>query len=246
MAMYKVRRLLQALGGTKFGSSTNYTGISTSGYQTQVGTARTYKEIWVPATNFGVYSSSAASSVTSACGNVALTNKNLSMSGSIFSGCQSASILIPMLTATGASGAVGASMLYATATLPRPLDADTSGCINVRLVWTWSSITDAVPLTSNSCFSFKAGMAYIADAASMRSAASCGAAASYGGATSTSSLFHEVSLGNLPSWGAANLVGVLTVGVDGSIAASNTGGSSWGILGAKLRYVANSLGTQTS
>ena len=246
MAMYKVRRLLQALGGTRFGSSTNYTGISTSGYQTLVGTARTYKEIWVPATNFGVYSSSAASSVNSACGNVALTNKALSLSGSIFSGCQSASILIPMLTATGASSVVGASMLYATTTLPKPLDADTSGSINVRLVWTWASVTDAVPLTSNSCFSFKAGMAYLTNATFFRTAASCGATASYAGATSTSSIFHEVSLGNLPSWGANDLAGILTVGVDGSIAASNTGGSSWGILGAKLRYVANTLGTQTS
>ncbi len=241
MAMYKVRRLLQAIGGTRFGSSTNYTGVSTSGYQTMVGTARTYKEVWVPAAAFGVYSSSAASAVGSACGGVALVNKATGMGASVFAGSQSACALVPVLTARGASEAAGASMVYASTVLPKPLDADTSGCVNVRLVWTWM---DPPPLTTGSCFSFKAAMGYIRSGCYFRTAASCGAAASYTGLTA--SAYYETSLGNLPSWGANDLAGVFTVGVDATVEASNTGGSAWGILGAKLRYVANTLGTQTT
>lgn len=243
MAMFKIRRLLHALGGGRIGSGSNYTDISTTGYQTMAGTARTYREVWIPAAQFGVYSSSGmtACAIHSACGNVALMNKSNVVSGSIFSGSQAACMLIPVLTPVGASEVVGASMIYATTVLPKPLDADTSGCLNVRVIWTWM---DPPPLTSNSCFSFKAGMGYIRTGSSFRTAASVGATASYG-ATNASS-YYETSLGNLPSWGSTDLAGVFTLGVDATVAASNTGGSAWGILGAKMRYVANSLGTQTS
>lgn len=241
MASFKVRRQMLGTGGGRFGGASNYSNVDTAGRLTMVGTARTYKEIWVPATQFGVYSSSAASAVGSASGNVALTNKPGTIGASAFSGSQAACILIPVLVARGASDAVGASMVYATAVVPKPLDADTTGCINVRLVWT---VVDPPPLDPKNTFCFKAAMGYISAGSYLQRGASCGTTASYFDTVASS--FYEVSLGNLPSWGAADLAGVLQVGVDGTVAASNTAGSAWAILGAKLRYVANSLGTVTT
>jgi len=241
MPSFKVRRLLRGTGGVRFGSDSNYTNIDTAGRQTMAGTARMYREVWLPATQFGVYSSSAASSVHSACGNVALVNKEVGIGASVFSGSQAACSLVPVLHPSGASDEVGASMIYANTIIMKPLDADTTGSINVRVVWTWM---DPPPLTSNSCFSFKAGIGFIRNASTVRTAASCGATASY--AATDASSFYETSLGNLPSWSSSDIGALFTLGVDATVAASNTGGSAWGILGAKLRYVANCLGTQTS
>ena len=52
MASYKVRRNILGKGGGRFGGVSNYTDFNTAGRQTMAGTARIYRDIWIPPTAF--------------------------------------------------------------------------------------------------------------------------------------------------------------------------------------------------
>src|SRR3972149_11504603 len=60
MAGFKVRRVIKGTGGAKVGTATNYTDLSTAGYQTMYGTARVRRDVWIRATDFYMGSASAA------------------------------------------------------------------------------------------------------------------------------------------------------------------------------------------
>jgi hypothetical protein len=240
MGNFKVRRKVQGTGGATFGSGTAYTAFSQTGVQSMVGNARVKKDIWVPATNFFLYSASFASgsgAMAYTSGSMALVSKVVNFGTAavpVWSGCAAASAAIPVMTA---AVDVAASMVYASTVVPRPDDADTSGCIEARLVW---GVVAPEPATTGSVFCFKAGLGYLTTSGSLRVAASLAACPAY--TATTASNFFETSLGSFPSWGSTDSFGLVTVGADQGPTA-DTGGSGFAILGLKLRYYANVAGS---
>ena len=238
---FRIRRPIKATAGGRFGTSSSYVNFAVDGRQTMVGAARVYKEQWVPAPAFFLYSASTASGLYFDAGSMALVSKYINFNAeaaSVFSGSSAASLVIPVMTNAAASPST-ASMVFATAVVPKPLDADTTGCINVRQVW--SVLDDR--LTANSSMAFKIAGAYVATGACIRTAACTGAAGSY--PATSPSRFIETSLGNLPSWGANDISMIVNAGMDWA-SASTSNGSGFAIVGYKFRYVANTLGTQVT
>lgn len=241
MASFKVRRQVLGTGGGRFGGTSNYSDIDTAGRLTMAGTAKVYRDQWVPAPNFFLQGASTACGMLFDSGSMVLIAKQFALSqgaASVFSETQAGSAFMPVMTNAAASPST-ASMVFATATVSKPTDAATTGCINVRQVWT---VVDA-RLTANSSMAFKVGGAYLTNAASLRTAASCGAAGSY--PATNACTFCETSLGYLPSWGANDVAMVMVAGMDWA-SASTSNGSGFAILGYKLRYVADCLGTVTT
>lgn len=238
----KFRRQVRGTGGARFGSSGSHLNIAQDGRQTMEGAARVYKDIWVPAPNFFLHAASAPNGLVFTDGSMMLTYKTIAFSkgsASVFSGLTAGCAYIPVMTNAAASPGSGASLVFATTVVPKPTDAATTGCINVRQIW---GVTDT-RLTSNSSMAFVVGAAYLTNGASLRTAASCGTAGSH--PSTNASVFSETSLGYLPSWGENDTALVLTAGMDWA-SSSTSNGSGFAILGYKLRYVANSLGTQVT
>ena len=245
MASFKVRRLLLSTGGARTGDSSNYTNIDTAGRLTMAGTGRVYREMWLPSTSFFLVGAS------SACGaagveNVAYTGSMASasivfnVSSSIFGGSSGgeqtgASVVVPVLTP---AAALDASPTHVCTTFGKPLDADTTGSIQCRVVWTSSDMG-----TTGSVYRIVGGLTYLSSSAAARTAASVGANAAYN--YTAGCIVHETNLGDLPSFDADDVAAVLTLMHRGDHSA-NTGGSAIQFLGVKLRYVANSLGIVTS
>ncbi len=238
---FRVRRLLKGTGGARIGTSASYTNFGVDGRQTMVGAARVKKDQWIPAPNFFLDSASTANGKYFTTGSMALVSKAIAFSkgsASVFSGCFSGCATFPVMTNEAAS-VTTAMFVFATTVVPKPLDADTSGCIEVRQVWT---VLDE-RLTANCSMAFKVGAAYLTSSASLRTAACIESAASY--PSTGASTFVETSIGNLQSWGSNDIGMVLTAGMDWS-SGSTSNGSGFAILGYKLRYVANTLGTQAT
>lgn len=222
-----------AASSVHIGDGTNDAVFEADGHLSFAGTARSYVDVWVPAVNFTMTGCDFANDPIYLTGSMQcaslLCDVNASAFADIEAGSVRYSVLQPSANVTG-------SMTHTHATFPVPTNADTTGSVSARLVWT-SKDTLA---TTGSVFVFKAGVTYLSSSAAERTAASVGASPAYN--YTAAGVFHETALGDLPSFGADDVMGFLTIGHDQS-EADDTGGSGVAILGCKLRYVANSLGT---
>lgn len=233
----KWRRRLNAVGGVRAGDNTNYTDQTTGGYQTMAGTARVDREIWIPANQFYGFSGSVAGGGTLYdAGSMISASMDVSIGGSIFANTDQASTGIPIITP---SVDITGSPTFANAQFPVPTDRATSGSVSIRPVWT-SKDANA---TSGSVFVFVGAVAYISASAEVRTAASVSACATYN--YTNANTFHETDLGNVPSFGANDVMGIVTLMHDQTDAA-DTAGSGVAFLGVKLRYVSDRLGASTS
>jgi hypothetical protein len=233
---FKARRILRAPNKAHFGGDSNYTEFDNAGRQTMGGTGRIYRDIWIPADDFVTSGTAVGNEAIFQAGSMISTSILIDLSGSIFADTQAGAtpvqVMTPQVDITG-------SVQHIVTTFPVPPDADTTGSIGCHLLWT-AHDTHA---TAGSVFVFKAGLGYLSSSAAARTAASTSTCATYN--YTASGVIHETDLGDLPSFGADDVAGVLVLAQDQTDAA-DTGGSGQAIIGAKLRYVANSLGTQST
>lgn len=233
----RTSRLLERLiGGVRMGSNTNRTDVGTDGRQTMVGTARNYRDLFI---------APAAFRDTHAGGEILTGSVLMNVSGSIMAHAAGSGLAVDALTASATSS----SPRYTVAVVPVPLDADTSGSLQPFVDFT-SHDTFA---NAGSSFKFHVGAAYFkggtlnSTACAIRTAACVEKAASYSAAASGQ--FMSASLPYLPSFGSADTMLAVVVGFDdnavnGSAAAD--AGSAVAILGVRLRYLANKLGSQSA
>ena len=129
--------------------------------------------------------------------------------------------------------------VFAAAAFPVPTDADTTGSITCLAEWT----TMAANGTAGCSYVIKAALTYLSSSALPRTSASVIVCASYN-YTALGNI-HETTVGTFPSFGANDKLAVLQIASD-QTNASDTGGSNVAFLGVKLRYLAKSLGGQSS
>ena len=223
----KFRQTLLAAGGIQTGDVDDRAIFSATGRLTFEKTARVRKHIWIPANQF--LSATTSGSLTS--GSILID-----VSGSIFAGVAGSMASVTVLQP---SGNLTGSPTTAFATFPVPTDADTSGSVQVSAEWT-SHDTMA---TTGSVFVIEAGVAYLGASAAVRTAASTGASPAYN--YTASGVWYSTNLGNVPSFAAADTMGLLILRHNQAIA-DDTGGSGIAFAGVKLTYTANSLGASSS
>ena len=216
--------------------------------QTLAGLGRVRKTIWLGPGDFNVPkalgAAGASPGTNSGCGTGSLVAACVvfPINGSAFGGDSATCANIPALNM--GAGASPASRLWAVATFPKPIDADTSGSIIVYVDWTYGD----APIQSGCKKSFDVAIGYLNGFATtpttVRTAASTGGAsiASYVG--TACGLVQSTCLGKLPSFTASDSaamfvarLGASNANVDGTL---NTG--SIFILGYRLKYMANTLG----
>ena len=241
MGSEKVRRLLRATQGAEVGDGgkTNYTDFDTAGYQTMAGTARVLKTLWIPAGDFYTDSgSTVGGGQTFTAGSMTTASIGFNVGASIL-GQVNAGSAMGLKVLTPAANVTG-SPTFANAFVRRPLDAATSGSIECLVSWT--TVSDNA--TSGCCYAIKVGMVYLPSGSTPRTAASIITVGSYA-AVAAGSHFYESDVGDLPSWGANDVGGILYLMSD-QTTASDTGGSNIGFLGVTLRYLSDRLGTQSA
>lgn len=257
MPAFKVRRKLLAMngmdvrtgaslvGGIDVGGATDFTDFTASGFQTMGGTARVYREFYIPAEDFLVSGCAAQGNEgpwfipgSAIAGSHGFETGDLTGTcGPVFLSTSAASATVVALKA---ACAITASMWYAQATFPVPLDRATSGSITLRPVWTVASDMG----TSGSVTAIKGALAYISSSAAIAEVASAGACPAYN--YTASNVLHETALSDIPSFSAGDVLGVLTIGTDPTDGDDTMGASDVRILGVKVRYLSDRLGTQSS
>lgn len=231
MGWAKFRAKLLGAGGARIGGASNYVDFSTAGRQTMAGTARVRKEQYIDAETMYVYDSGCSGSMSSASMTVAITGSAMVDVGS--------GSMVTVRYITPAAKVTGASTTGGFFKVAKPLDADTTGSLQLWLDWTPGA---TVPATAGSTVMFVAAMAYFASGCGIRTAASAGACPAVSNLAANN--WFSSSFGNLPSWGANDTWGVLYIGAcyDGG----TYGGSQLKIAGARLRYTACSLGVAST
>jgi hypothetical protein len=223
MPAFKTRRQHLAPGGTRVGDAENYTDISTTGRQTMAGTARVWRDVYVPAGDFLVSDTSGSMSAGSIL---------IDVSGSIFAGVAGSMASIPVIQP---SVNITGSATTAFATFPVPLDADTSGSVYAIVEWT-SHDTHA---TAGSVFALKAGLGYLGASAAIRQAASASTTVAYG--YTASGIWYSTTMPAFPSFRSTDTTGIVIVRHDQTESA-DTAGSGIAISGVRIKYLSNKVG----
>jgi hypothetical protein len=224
------------IGGARIGSNTNRTDFGTDGRQTMEGTARVYKDkLLVPADFRATY----------AGGELTTGSILMDVSASIMAHQAGSGLAIDALVASATSS----SPRYSVARINVPTDAETSGSIQPFVDFT---VHDTMA-TAGSSLVFHIGAAYLKKgtynsvACAIRTAACVEVAASYG--VAASGQFMTASLPYLPSFGSADQMVLIAAGFDDNDAnasAAADAGSAVAILGVRLRYLADKLGSQSA
>jgi len=251
-----VSRLLERLrGGVRIGSGQNsasnsYTDINTAGYQTMSGCARTRKSIYLLPTDFAVYlhntgvGASPGTENTCSVGSMVTGCALFPIDASAITTCATTNLTIPALISGVASGA---SRVWAVTLVPKPHDADTTGSIIAYVDWTYGSTAVESGCKKSMTVSLGYLNGYATTPTTVRTAASTGGAsiASYVG--TACGRVQSTCLGKLPSFTASDSaalvlfqLGASTATEDGTLITACTM-----ILGVRLDYLVNSLGTQS-
>jgi hypothetical protein len=239
----RFKSAIEARSTARFGSTTAYTQFSAAGVQTAVTTARVQKEIFLPPEVFHAGAGEAAVAQT---GGV-LTSASLlfNVTGSILTHGSGSLMALKALQAC----TFCASPRYAFARVPVPLDADTSGSLWPYIDYTYHDTLD----TTGSSAAFHVAAAYLRSGTMsktpcvVRTSVCVEKAASY--TATASGEFLIASMPALPSFGSTDRMLLVAVGwSDSSVNASTAenAGSSVALLGLRLRYVANKLGTTST
>ena len=217
MAGMRVNRQLQARGGAKIGSgSANYTDFDTSsGCQTMAGTAKIYKELWIPASEFDV---------------VAAGSANMT-SGSTYLAVAGAHFHTRTLTQTQASAAAITEWCGIA-----PLDACTTGSVIPYL--------EVMPTTAIAAGSDLAKptvrYSYVNVGSGSTSSGSVALATATCINPGTLAFRQTLTMPNIPSFTGGQL---MKFQVDfPAVSASNTCASQLGLVGLRLRYIVDKLG----
>ena len=265
MAGFKVRRKLKATGGARIGSSTSYTDMNqdgditqtsastalaqatvggtsnyskydTAGRLTMLGTAKVYKDIWLPAAQwYGIEPNQFASAFNANAAVAGSTNTVRPFGMTI--GESGSTAQIPVLSASSAEN----KDARASTTFFAPPDAATTGSVECKLYFT----TKLAMATSGCSQVFRLDYDYIGTGGSGDLLS--GSSIEYAGSMSTVGLgLLEVwDLGDMHSFSAASPFVALQLVLANSSGSASAGSPEESIFGLKLRYVADSLGVTT-
>ena len=252
-----VSRLLERFrGGTRTGQGSNsasgsFTDVSPAGYQTMSGCARVRKSIYllpaafsVPLHNTGVGASPGTEN-TCSVGSMVTGCALFPINASAITTCATTNLTIPALISGVASAA---SRVWAVTLVPKPRDADTTGSIIAYVDWTYGSTAVESGCKKSMTVSLGYLNGHATTPATVRTAASAGGAsiASYVG--TACGRVQSTCLGALPSFSASDNAALVLFQL-GASAASEDGTlitACTMILGIRLDYLANSLGTQST
>ena len=238
MPAFKTRRILLATGGARPGSGTNYTDFSTTGRETMVGTARVFKDLWLPATAFYGIEPNGFANAFNATATAAACTPSVRPFAMAFGSAAGSTVSMPTLAASTAADvdSRAAAMFFA------PSDADTAGSVTATLYYT----TKLAMATAGSMQVFRLNYTYIGSAGSAPGGVSGSILYGASMATVGNGLVEAQALGSLPSFNAAAspVVG-LQLTLEQSNACGMAGSPEESIFGLRLRYVANALGAVT-
>ena len=237
MASYKVRRLLLAMRGARLGYTTSdYIDISACGQVKLSGSARVYKDLWIPATQFYALEPSGFANTFNATAAVAGSTPTV-LPWQVYAGEDNASpFMIPVLAGSMAENTDARAWTCFFA----PIDAASSGSISAHLYWT----THDEKATTGSMAVWRLHYNYLGTGGSAVGGSS--GSILYGASmVGTGSGKLEVSsLGNIASFRvAASPLVTLQITLEGSSGSQMGGAPAEDIIGLRLRYVADILGT---
>ncbi len=236
MASLKFRAKVRGTGGVRAGTSGSYTDLAADGYQTMVGAAKVYKDLWIPATQFwGLQPNGFA---------------NWQGGGTSITGSTSAAVVMEvyglkgtgspaLLPVVAASVAENADARMST-TFFAPPDAATSGCSTVHLYW-----STAAHDTTGSMEVWRLRYLYTGTSGSGAGAGVTGCALKATCCVTTGCGHIEVvTLGSMNAFSQASPFCVMEIGLENSNASAMASAPDENIIGVRVRYIANSLGAQ--
>lgn len=239
MASFKIRRLLRAMGGGRLGSGSNYTDWNTSGRQTMAGTARVYRDLWLPAAAwYGIEPNQFANAFNATAATATCTPIVQPMT--IYAGAATASpFQVPVLAASVAEN----KDARAGTVFLAPTDAASSGSVQCHLYYT----TDLELATTGSMEVFRLHYNYWGSAGSNVGGTSGSIVYGASMATTGCGALEVQDLGDIPSFNVSSSPFVaLQLTLENSNASAMSGSPEERIFGLRLRYVADSLGVVTS
>lgn len=242
MASYKVRRNILGKGGAQIGGASNYTTFNTAGRLTMTGTAQVYKDLWLPAVQWwGVVPnqfSNATGGTTATTGSPG-TVVPIDIYGGASGSLNNASLLsLPVLAPSTAKDLTirAATMFFA------PGDAATTGSTVATLYYMARDEHE----TAGSMEVFRLRWRYYGSKGHNNGGRS--GSLLYGASALTTGCgwleVHE--LGNIDPFSQASPFCVLELAIENGNSCAMDASPDEGILGLKLSYIANSLGTVTT
>lgn len=236
MATFKVRRAAKMMQGNRIGGVSNYTDFDGNGRQTMAGTAKVYKDVWIPANAF---QATDPDQFMGANGGYITANTCLPAASPEYFNMYStgSTIAFPVLAASCADG----KDAHASVTILAPLDAATTGSVAATLFYT----TQVALATAGSMSVWKLHYDYLGTGGS---AGLDSGSIVYGACMSTvgGGLMEVKALGNIPSFSPSTSPFVaLVLTYLGSNASNMAGSAEEAIFGLRLRYQVDSLGLTT-
>jgi hypothetical protein len=232
---YKIRRLIKGKGGARLGGISDYADFSTIGRLTAAGSARFYKDMWLPAAAwYGIEPNQFANAFLATA--TAATCTPIVQPAEIYGGKATASPMkVPVLAAS-----VGENLdARVTTVFLAPPDAASTGSVQCHLYYT----TRLEFATTGSMEVWRVHYAYLGSAGSAPGSGVSGSIV-YGAsmATTGSGKLEIQNIGNLPSFRTASPFVALQLTLENSNASAAAGSPEEHIYGMRLRYVAETLG----
>lgn len=233
------RGIINFLGQTKHGSSGSYTQFAKDGRQTMTGTAKVYKDLWIPATSWlgiapGQFANPYNANFTSAGSTSIVATQEAPIGPAAGSPA-----LIPVMSA---SAAANEDSRMATVFLA-PADAATTGSVEVTLYFS----TLLAMATTGSMQVYRLHYCYVGAAGSPE--LGNGGSILYAGsmATTGSGKLEIWDLGDINSFSVASSPLVfMQLTLEQSSASGMAGSAEDFIYGVNLRYVSDNLGVQVT
>ncbi len=240
MASFIFRKVVKGLGGGRFGSTGSYTNIANDRRQTMTGTGKVYKDLWIPATQFwGLSPNGFANWQGGAAAITGSTSAAVVMEAYGLKSTTASPALIPVLGASVAEN----QDARATTTFFAPPDAATTGCSVATLYYSLPAAQD----TAGSMEVWRLRWAYTG-------VSGCTGEAGLSGSTLTGTCnvttgcghIEAHTIGSMKAFSQASPFCVLEVGLENSNTCAAAGAPTENVIGVRIRYIADSLGTQVT
>jgi len=234
------RGVLNIINRANFGSSGSYTRFAADGRQTMVGEAMVYKDLWLPAAQWYGIEPNQWCNVFNASVSSATCTPSLRPLAANFGKDSGSTVQLPVLSASAGTNTDS----RASTSFIAPSDAATSGSVEATLYFT-SKLAMA---TTGSMEVFRLRYQYIGPGGSPGLLTSESGSILYGGSYAGlgNGVIEAWDLGMLPafSYSASPLV-LLELALEQSNACCMAGSAEESIIGLRLRYESNALGSQS-
>ena len=236
MASLKTRRLQVSTGGERVGSATNYTSLDTSGRQTMIGSARVYKDLWLPATQwYGVEPNGFANPFLGPAS--ANTCQATVLPLQVYGGeAQASPIMVPVLAGSNAENLDN----RAATTFFAPPDAASAVSPSAFLYWTVASENE----TTGCMVVWRLHWNYYGTGGSKFGVTSGSVLYGASMATAGSAKLEVSTLGAMGAFTTASPFVVLQLTEEGSNASQMAASAGESVIGLRIRYAVENLGPQ--